>query len=61
MLATVSDWTQVQNVVAQISKDFGKIDVFVANAGEFLWSLSSSDAGLTTRSQERRIRSPFSR
>lgn len=29
----VSDWTQVQNVVAEVAKDFGRIDVFVANAG----------------------------
>ena len=32
----VSDWTQVQDVIAKIVKDFGKIDVFVANAGLFI-------------------------
>lgn len=30
----VSDSNQVQETIAKVLKDFGKIDVFVANAGE---------------------------
>lgn len=32
----VSNADSVQNNITQVVKDFGKIDVFVANAGEFL-------------------------
>jgi sorbose reductase len=32
----VSESTQVSETIAKVAQDFGKIDVFVANAGEFV-------------------------
>lgn len=31
---SVSESSQVQDIIAQVVRDFGKIDVFVANAGK---------------------------
>jgi NAD(P)-dependent dehydrogenase (short-subunit alcohol dehydrogenase family) len=33
-ISIVSDSTQVSETIAKVAKDFGKIDVFVANAGK---------------------------
>lgn len=34
LFTPVSDPQQVKDAVTQVEKDFGRIDVFVANAGE---------------------------
>lgn len=36
----VSDPGNVQNAISEVVKDFGKIDVFIANAGEFMHGFS---------------------
>ena len=35
----VSDPANVQNAIAEVAKDFGKIDVFIANAGKLIVSV----------------------
>ncbi|GKT72776.1 L-xylulose reductase [Colletotrichum tofieldiae] len=51
----VSDPTQVQETIAKVFKDFGKIDVFVANAG---WSFKSP-ADLATSELSMAISKPI--